>query len=105
MGGAERNLRHVMVSPRDADVVGVDIEKRLVLDPGHDSVSRCGGAKVYEWSTVMGSAIGGRTVPVVRDRHFALPRLVLCLGRAQHLLSFRQKQREGAAGSVCTAIS
>ena len=34
--------------------------------------------------------------PLVRDRHFTLPRLVLCLGRAQHVLPFRQQQREGA---------
>ena len=68
----------------------------MALDPGHDSVSRCGGAKVYEWSTVMGSVIGGEDGPVVRDRHFALPRFVLCLGRAQHVLPFRQQQREGA---------
>ncbi len=103
---AESHLRHVMIGPRDADMVGVDVKKRLsALDPGHDSVSRCGGARVYERSTAMGTVIGGRTAPlratVTSPCHGSYCALVV---RSNCLPSGRSSENS-PSGSVCTAIS
>ena len=93
---AEGHLRHVMIGPRDADMVGVDIKKRLCAGPGprqRQPVRRRKGIRVVHRH---GNRDRREDGSIARDRHFALPRLVLCLGRAKQLFSFRQKQREFA---------